>query len=110
MIPLTEKFNIDLCEVVDAVNHGYPRNNIPKPSPGVGGPCLVKDPYLLKYNFDKLKINNILLSGSRKVNENTTKYLYSKLNYFLKKLEKILIIRKYLLLDLHSKVIQKLLI
>ena len=83
MIPLTEKFNIDLCEVVDAVNHGYPRNNIPKPSPGVGGPCLVKDPYLLVY-FEKLKINNILLSGSRKVNENTTKYLYSKLNYFLK--------------------------
>ena len=88
MIPLTEKFNIDLCEVVDAVNHGYPRNNIPKPSPGVGGPCLVKDPYLLKYNFDKLKINNILLSGSRKVNENTTKYLYSKLNYSLKKIGK----------------------
>ena len=48
MIPLTEKFNIDLCEVVDAVNHGYPRNNIPKPSPGVGGPCLVKDPYLFE--------------------------------------------------------------
>ena len=56
MIPLTEKFNIDLCEGVDAVNHGYPRNNRPTPSPGVGGPCLVKDPYLLKYNFDQLKI------------------------------------------------------
>ena len=110
MIPLTEKFNIDLCEVVDAVNHGYPRNNIPKPSPGVGGPCLVKDPYLLKYNFDKLKINNILLSGSRKVNENTTKYLYSKLNYSLKKIGKNFNNSKYLLLDLHLKVIKKLLI
>ena len=88
MIPVTEKLNIDLCEVIDAVNHGYPRNNIPKPSPGVGGPCLVKDSYLLKYNFDQLKINNILLAGSRKVNENTTQYLYSKLNNFLKKIGK----------------------
>lgn len=88
MIPVTEKLNIDLCEVIDAVNHGYPRNNIPKPSPGVGGPCLVKDSYLLKYNFDKLRINNILLAGSRKVNENTTQYLYLKLIRLLKKIGK----------------------
>ena len=43
MIPVAEKLNIDLCEVIEAVNHGYSRNNIPKPSPGVGGPRLVKD-------------------------------------------------------------------
>ena len=66
MIPVAEKLNIDLCEVIEAVNHGYSRNNIPKPSPGVGGPCLVKDLYLLKYNFDQLKIKNSLLENSRK--------------------------------------------
>ena len=67
MIPVAEKLNIDLCEVIEAVNHGYSRNNIPKPSPGVGGPCLVKDSYLLKYNFDQLKLKNSLLENSRKV-------------------------------------------
>lgn len=88
MVPIAEKLKIDLCEVVEAVNHGYSRNNIPKPSPGVGGPCLVKDSYLLKYNFDNLKIGNKLLDSSRKVNEKTIVFLYSKINKLLKKIGK----------------------
>ena len=30
-VPLAEKLKIDLSNVVDAVNQGYARNNIPKP-------------------------------------------------------------------------------
>lgn len=40
------RFNVDVDEVIEKSNWGYPRSNIPSPSPGVGGPCLTKDPYL----------------------------------------------------------------
>src|SRR5439155_1709776 len=40
-------FNIDAIRILGAANRGYPRDRIPVPSPGVGGTCLLKDPYLL---------------------------------------------------------------
>ena len=43
---LADKFNIDAFRLILAANEGYPRNPIPLPSPGVGGYCLTKDPYL----------------------------------------------------------------
>jgi nucleotide sugar dehydrogenase len=44
---LCEAWGIDTHELIKAANDGYERNEIPKPSPGVGGACLSKDPYLL---------------------------------------------------------------
>lgn len=44
---LSERFNINTFELVSACSDGYTRNPIPLPSPGVGGYCLTKDPYLL---------------------------------------------------------------
>jgi nucleotide sugar dehydrogenase len=38
---------LDIAAVIQAANRGYPRGLVPLPSPGVGGPCLTKDPYLL---------------------------------------------------------------
>lgn len=39
---------IEASEVIQVSNYGYPRSSIPKPSPGVGGSCLTKDPFLLR--------------------------------------------------------------
>lgn len=44
---LSENYQIDVNKLISDVNLGYARNNIPVPSPGVGGPCLTKDSYLL---------------------------------------------------------------
>ena len=44
-----KSFNIDAHRLIRAANQGYPRNPLPKPSPGVGGICLEKDPYILGY-------------------------------------------------------------
>ena len=88
MIELSEKLKIDLNKVVDAVNHGYSRNDIPKPSPGVGGPCLTKDPYILSSSFRKFKLDNSLLLDSRKINKKVTNLLFKKLNQMLKKTNK----------------------
>lgn len=41
-----DRFNLDVHKLVASANEGYPRNPIPKPSPGVGGYCLTKDPLL----------------------------------------------------------------
>jgi len=39
-------FGIDANRVINAANTGYPRSNVPRPSPGVGGYCLEKDPHI----------------------------------------------------------------
>jgi len=43
---LADSFNLDASRILAAANDGYPRDRIPLPSPGVGGSCLAKDPYL----------------------------------------------------------------
>ena len=44
---IASEHNINISTVINAANDGYKRNNIPLPSPGVGGYCLSKDPQLL---------------------------------------------------------------
>ena len=48
---LSEQLGLDLNDIIEKVNLGYDRNKVPKPSPGVGGPCLSKDPYILIHGF-----------------------------------------------------------
>lgn len=43
---MCNRYNLDAFDVVEAANEGYPRDRIPKPSPGVGGYCLSKDPLI----------------------------------------------------------------
>jgi UDP-N-acetyl-D-mannosaminuronic acid dehydrogenase len=47
LVIMCESLNLDTTKIIRAANKGYPRNSIPLPSPGVGGPCLSKDPYIL---------------------------------------------------------------
>jgi UDP-N-acetyl-D-mannosaminuronic acid dehydrogenase len=51
---ICEQSDTDVQDVIRLANT-HPRVNIHKPGPGVGGPCLPKDPYLLIMgkNFDK---------------------------------------------------------
>ena len=44
---ICSNYQIDSAKLINSINEGYPRSNIPKPSPGVGGYCLTKDPYIL---------------------------------------------------------------
>jgi UDP-N-acetyl-D-mannosaminuronic acid dehydrogenase len=43
---LGEHYRVDARRILEMVNEGYPRANIPKPGPA-GGPCLSKDGYFL---------------------------------------------------------------
>ena len=57
---LASKYKINYSKLVDKINLGYSRNFVPKPSPGVGGPCLTKDPHILD---NSLSEQNKFLSG-----------------------------------------------
>jgi len=81
---LAEQLNINLHDIIDAVNFNYHRNIIPKPSPGVGGPCLSKDPYILKSVFEENNINIDLINVTRNINELGPGILVLKLERLLK--------------------------
>jgi UDP-N-acetyl-D-mannosaminuronic acid dehydrogenase len=78
MALLTERLGLNLNELVTKVNIGYGRNNIPSPSPGVGGPCLSKDPYIIQETFASFGLDCTVTSASRKVNEAAPRLIYNR--------------------------------
>ena len=85
---LASKYNVNYSKLVDKINLGYSRNFVPKPSPGVGGPCLSKDPHILDNSLSEEKINYSLVKSARLINEIMPKKICDKINSDLKKLGK----------------------
>ena len=75
-------FDVDVNEVIELANRGYPRSQIAKPSPGVGGPCLSKDSLIL---VNSVKDKSAEFSSksaivrARKLNENMPQIYVNKL-------------------------------
>ena len=65
---LCEKLCVDVSNVIKLANT-HPRVNIHQPGPGVGGPCIPKDPYLLVYQSKDLEFNSKIILASRHLNE-----------------------------------------
>jgi nucleotide sugar dehydrogenase len=66
---LAVPFNLSASDVIRAANRGYPRDPIPVPSPGVGGACLTKDPYILASVACRAELDDTLFTLGRRVNE-----------------------------------------
>ena len=81
---LADQYNLNAFEIVTAANHGYARNPIPSPSPGVGGYCLTKDPILLCSSFNGGDATPVLGSVGRQVNERTAAYPLQIVDRFAK--------------------------
>lgn len=85
---ICEKLNLDATELINAANTHYPRNNIPVPSPGVGGACLSKDPHILIDFAKKAGYDTKIVKESRRINEyipvQIVKRIKTKLNEFNK--------------------------
>lgn len=60
---------VEALQVIAAANQGYPRDPVPMPSPGVGGPCLTKDPYILASAARQAGLATTLSLHGRRVNE-----------------------------------------
>lgn len=85
---ICEKIGVDATEVIKAANVHYPRNNIPFPSPGVGGACLSKDPYIM-YDFaDKRGYSPLLIKSAREINEFIPGQIVSRLKAKLEEKDK----------------------
>jgi len=74
-----EKAGLNAFEVINAANQGYTRNNIPVPSPGVGGACLTKDPYILMKCAADVGEKLELISKAREINEIIPQHIVKQL-------------------------------
>ncbi|KAG2477578.1 MAG: UDP-N-acetyl-D-mannosamine dehydrogenase [Nitrosopumilales archaeon] len=65
---ICEKYGIDVKELLNICN-SHPRVNLLHPGPGVGGPCLPKDPYLLLNPEGSDPIQSKIILEARKIND-----------------------------------------
>ena len=85
---ICETLKINVHECIEKANFQYTRNNIPIPSPGVGGPCLSKDTYILAFSTKSSNYTPELIMRGRWVNEFVPVYLASKILTKLDNLKK----------------------
>ena len=86
---ICEACGVDAIEAITAANRDYARNNVPLPSPGVGGPCLTKDPHLLASAARRAGYPALLLEVSRRVNEEAPARIARRLHIHLRSLGKL---------------------
>lgn len=103
MALLSEKVGLNLKELVAKVNLGYGRNTIPLPSPGVGGPCLSKDPYILMDNFAAFGLDCPVTAAARRVNEAAPRLIFERCRDLLSKIDKDIRTQKIFILGFAFK-------
>jgi nucleotide sugar dehydrogenase len=84
---LADRYNLQASKLVDAANEGYPRNPIPRPSPGVGGYCLTKDPFLYA-TVAKEGMHATLARAGRKANCDAAEYPLNLLERYSRQIKK----------------------
>ncbi len=79
---MCDEHNLNAFRLIEAANEGYPRNPIPTPSPGVGGACLSKDPYLYANPISSSSFKPGLGIQSRQINSKGPEKVLAKLEKF----------------------------
>ena len=69
MALICKELGLDAVKLFQAANMDYARGQIPLPSPGVGGACLTKDPYILIESCNKIDFKPNLVKLARSINE-----------------------------------------
>ncbi|MBI4508426.1 MAG: nucleotide sugar dehydrogenase [Deltaproteobacteria bacterium] len=85
---LSARYGVDAVEAIKAANQGYPRDPVPLPSPGVGGPCLTKDPYIFAAAAKGAPITQTLMEHGRRINEAMPGFVVDAVLNQIKKLGK----------------------
>ena len=80
---ISEGLKLDPVKIIKASKEGYPRNPVPLPSPGVGGYCLTKDPYLMSEVAYKAGISADIFLEGRKINEAMPQIISNKVLNFV---------------------------
>jgi UDP-N-acetyl-D-mannosaminuronic acid dehydrogenase len=87
MALLCDRIGVNANDVINAANEGYPRDKVPVPSPGVGGACLTKDPYIYSFVAKQHAIASTLSEMGRHVNESIPLHVANKILNFFKENE-----------------------
>lgn len=103
MARIASHFNINVVDVIRAANEGYPRDPVPLPSPGVGGPCLTKDPYIFAHVADLAQVGGDIFRNAREINISMHDHVVDKVVEQLKKIGKKVKDSKFLLCGLSFK-------
>ena len=69
MALICRELGLDAVKLIQAANLEYKRDEIPMPSPGVGGACLTKDPYILIDSCKDINVSADMVQYARSVNE-----------------------------------------
>ena len=85
---IAEPWGINTKKLIEAANYGYERSKIPVPSPGVGGCCLEKDPYILAESARLKGYRTRLPLDARKVSDTMVGKIFSDVVSFLKREKK----------------------
>ena len=80
---ICERYNIDVLELRNICN-SHPRVNLLLPGPGVGGPCLPKDPYLLLNPYGAEQIKSDFIVNARKINDSMPNHVFDLIKNALK--------------------------
>jgi len=82
---MCEQYAVDATTIIELANT-HPRVNIHTPGPGVGGPCLPKDPYLLLHKTQPTKPN--IIKTARQINDYMPKHIVKLILQALKNTDK----------------------
>ncbi len=80
---LCHRWGIDTRRVIEAANRDYERGRVPLPSPGVGGYCLKKDPFIYIASGRKKGLVPLLALRARRVSEEMVAFLSARIRAFL---------------------------
>lgn len=82
---ICEQVGVDVLETIILANT-HPRVNIHMPGPGVGGPCIPKDPYLLLHSSKHA--DHDIIKTARQINDYMPKHIIKLILQTLKNAEK----------------------
>lgn len=103
MAKIASAFNIDVFGVIKAANEGYVRDPVPLPSPGVGGPCLTKDPHIFASVAENVSFNPEIFINGRAINESMHEHVFHQVSKGLESIGKKLVESKLLIAGLAFK-------
>ncbi|OHA08688.1 MAG: hypothetical protein A3A44_00725 [Candidatus Sungbacteria bacterium RIFCSPLOWO2_01_FULL_60_25] len=81
---IAARWGIDTHKVIAAANRDYGRSQVPMPSPGVGGYCLKKDPFIFIASAREKGYTPILASGARRISDVMVDALAERIFQFLR--------------------------
>src|SRR3989338_8843863 len=81
---IAQRWGMDGKKVIEAANHGYRRGGIPLPSPGVGGYCLTKDPFIFIESAKSKGYDPLLFKHARNTSDKMIDFISEHTLSFLK--------------------------